>query len=421
MQELPRVLGLRQTTAIVVGAVIGVGIFFTPSQVARFAGSETLALVCWTLGGVLALTGGMVFAELGRRFPHAGGQYKVVHAAWGPFAGFVYVACLLTAIQAGAAAIIARIAARNLVVTLGTGNADVLAVAMVVAVIGVNLLGVRQGAGVQVATVLAKLAVLAGIAVAAVAWAPEVPAPAAAPPTGMGWLAGLIPAMFSYGGWQHALWMAGEVKDPARTLPRAIGLGMSVVVAAYLSAVWAYFALLGYDGVVASKTLAADAVAAVFPGLGGRFVAGAVAVSAFGVLNAQFLAGPRQTWAIARDGLFPAALGWLHPTRATPMAAIAALGVCTGVVLTLGDDIGKVIAWTVVIDSVFFGLTALALLRFQKGAWDRYSVAAITFAGLEVVGIAGALTQPDVRAAAVTGLVWVGVVALAYAVVRRWR
>ena len=170
MNELPRVLGLRQTTAIVIGAVIGVGIFFTPSQVARYAGSEGRALLCWTLGGVLAMTGGMVFAELGRRFPQAGGQYRVIQAAWGPFAGFVYVTCLLTAIQAGAAAIIARIAARNLVVVLGGGNPDVLAFALVAAVIGINLLGVRQGAGVQVVTVLAKLAVLAGISLAALAW-----------------------------------------------------------------------------------------------------------------------------------------------------------------------------------------------------------------------------------------------------------
>jgi APA family basic amino acid/polyamine antiporter len=416
---LPRVLGLPHTVVIVIGAVIGVGIFFTPSQVARLSGSADNALWMWALGGVLAVTGGVTFGELGRRFPQAGGQYCVIAQAWGPFAGFVYVSCLLTAIQAGAAAIIARIAAQNLVTALGIGEAAWLAPALIGAVMLTNMAGVRQGVGVQFGTVAAKLAVLAGIVCAAVVAAPPAVVSSAAPTvTGLAVFAGVLPAMFSYGGWQHALWMAGEVRDPERTLPRGIAIGVAVVLVTYLSAAWAYFALLGYDGVVSSKALAADAVAVVLPGTGARLVAGAVAVSAFGVLNAQFLAGPRQVWAIARDGLFPSVLGWLHPTRTTPVVAILALGASALTVLFAAGDIGSLIAWTVVIDTLFFALAAAALLRFQAGRFDWTSLAAALFILLEGVALTGAISQPEVRGAALTGVVWVAAVAGVYAVRR---
>jgi APA family basic amino acid/polyamine antiporter len=159
-------------------------------------------------------------------------------------------------------------------------------------------------------------------------------------------------------------------------------------------------------------------VAVVLPGTGARLVAGAVAVSAFGVLNAQFLAGPRQVWAIARDGLFPSVLGWLHPTRTTPVVAILALGASALTVLFAAGDIGSLIAWTVVIDTLFFALAAAALLRFQAGRFDWTSLAAALFILLEGVALTGAISQPEVRGAALTGVVWVAAVAGVYAVRR---
>lgn len=427
----PRVLGLGQTTAIVIGAVIGVGIFFTPSQVARIAGSPDRALLLWGVAGLSAACGGLAFGELGRRFPHAGGQYRVVRETWGPFAGFLYVFCLLTAIQSGAAAIIASVAVRNLGVALGVTVPEGVqlfgALALIGMVTATNIVGVKQSAGLQVFTVAAKLATLAVIVLLGATAAPAAP-PSAAPPTpatGLALAAGLLPAFFSYGGWQHALWMAGEVRDAERNVPRAILGGVAVVVLAYVGAAWAYFALLGFEGVVGAKALAAEAVGVVYPGVGPRVVAAMVALSALGVLNAQFLAGPRQVWALARDGLGVSALGALHPTRNTPWVAVLTLAGCATAALVLAgtDGIGRLTAWTVVVDSCFFALTALALLRLQAAErrFTAVSLAAAAFVLLEFSAMAGALADEKVRGAALSGLTWIGVAALLYLVLGRRR
>lgn len=426
-----RVLGLGQLVAIVIGAVIGVGIFFTPAQVARIAGSQEVALGLWALGGFAAAMGGIAFAELGRRFPHAGGQYRVVRAGWGPFPAYVYVVCLLTAIQSGAAAAIAQAAARNLAVAAGvqaTPDGTVaVALALIAGVVVTNVLGVRQGTAVQVFTVAAKLTTL-GFIVALAAGSPTQAAPPAAPApaAGLSLLAGLIPAMFSYGGWQHALWMAGEVKDPERALPRGIGIGVAVVVVAYLSATWAYFRLLGYDGVVNAGALAAEAVGVVLPGLGERVVAAAVAVSAYGVLNAQFLAGPRQVWALARDGLFFQALGHLHPVRGTPHLAILALGGCATVATLVPrlaglDGLGALTAWTVVVDTLFFVLTAAVLIKLQaeERRFTPSALAAALFIATMGIALVGAMADQTVRLAALSGVVWVSIVSGSYFAFRR--
>src|SRR5262249_17847784 len=141
--------------------------------------------------------------------------------------------------------------------------------------------------------------------------------------------------LFAYGGGQQALWVAGEMQEARSTLPKAIVLGVGIVIVAYLAANWAYFQLLGFGGVRGAKALAADAFSIASPGLGRRIAAGAVALSAFGVLNAQFLTGPRLTWAMARDGKFFPVFARLHPRFATPVAAILLLGVLSSA-LTLG-------------------------------------------------------------------------------------
>ncbi|MFZ5476487.1 MAG: APC family permease, partial [Myxococcota bacterium] len=263
-----RELGLGDTTAVVIGAIVGVGIFFTPAQVARLAGSEEVALGLWALGGVVAALGAWTFAELGRRYPRAGGQYDVLRDAWGPLPGFLYVFCNLTAIQAGSIAIIAWYCAQNFAdafgATLSPGVNLVAAVVLVAGLTAANVVGVRAGAWVQNVTVVSKLLTLVAVVGLAVVAAPAAPAPAApvAGERGIALLAGLLPAMFAYGGWQQALWVGGEVKDPERTLPRAILGGVAVVVVVYLGAAWAYFRLLGFEGVAGAGGLAFEAVGA---------------------------------------------------------------------------------------------------------------------------------------------------------------
>lgn len=419
---LRRELGLFDTTSVVIGAIIGVGIFFTPRDVAVIAGSIPVALGLWVLGGVIAALGAITFAELGRRYPRAGGQYDILRDAWGSLVGFLYVFCNLTAIQAGSCAVIAVICAENLSRAAGVVDpprAQVLigAVLLILGLSAANAVGVRQGARIQNVTTLAKLVTL-GAVIGLAALGPEVAvaAPPAPASPGAGLLAGLLPAMFAYGGWQQALWMGGEVRDPDRHLPRGILLGVAVVILVYVGSAWAWFDLLGYDGVVASEALAFDAGRAVLGPVGGQVVAGAVAVSAFGVLNAQFLTGPRLVWALAEDGRFFPVFARVHPTFATPVPAILLLGGLSLAAL-FAAGVGQLTAWVVVVDALFFALTGLALVRFQ--ARDRAlrvsAVAALGFAALELAAIVGAVASPDVRAAAWAGFAWVGGAALVWA------
>lgn len=430
-RSLRRVLGLGDATCVVVGAIIGVGIFFTPRDVAGISGSVGAAMAAWCVGGVVALLGAITFAELGRLRPVAGGQYHVLCDAFGRPAAFLFVFCNLTAVQAGGVAIIAIVCAQNLGVALhgaAPGEPWILGMATLLTwvLVGVNVIGVRSGAGLQNTTVVLKLLAIAAVVAIAAAITPgAVPAdrtPIAHPITFASLFAGVTLTLFAYGGWQQVLWVAGEVRNADRVVPRAILLGVVIVVAVYLAVNWAYFRLLGLRGVREAQALAAEAISVWSPGLGRRLAAVAVAVSAFGVLNAQFLTGPRLTWAMARDGAFFTPFARLNARFATPAAAILLLGLLA-TALTLGLGLARTDLLTtgvVVVDAAFFALTGLALpilLRRDRGlargvAWR--SAAAIAFAVLELLAIAGSVLQKDVRIVALTGLGWIAAAALTW-------
>jgi amino acid transporter len=241
--------------------------------------------------------------------------------------------------------------------------------------------------------------------------------------------AGVTLTLFAYGGWQQALWMAGEMVEAPRTVSRAILFGVGIVVVAYLAANWAYLDLLGFDGVRHATALAADAFSVASPGLGRRLAAGAVALSSFGVLNAQLLAGPRLTWAMARDGRFFGPFARLHPRRATPVAAIVLLA-ALATVLALGLGLERTDMLTtgvVVVDATFFALTGLALpvLRRRAGAHRRrpgwIDGAAVAFATLELLAIVGSLLQANVRLVAWSGIGWIAAAAITWWVFFRRR
>lgn len=424
MKELRRTLGPWDATAVVMGTVIGVGIFFTPSLVARSAGSAPAALGLWALGGLVAILGALTLARLGREYRDTGAHYSILRDAWGPLAGTLFVGCQLTAIQPGALAVIAHVCATNLlraagVESAGAGTVTTLAVALILGLCGANLVGVRLGSRIQNLTVLAKLGTLATVLLAAALVTPAPVAPAPIPPSTL--LAGLLPAMFAYSGWQQVTWMAGEVAEPERVLPRAILVGVGLVVVLYLAAVGAWFAVLGFEGVAASTSLAYDAGAALAGPVGGRVAAGAVGVSAFGVLNALFLTAPRLGYALATDGRAPAVLGRAHPRFGTPWAAILLLGgVATLLLVGVGRaGIGELLAWQVVVNALFFSLTGLALVKRVRGRWEPVGWAALGFATAELLAVVAALWDPAVRAAAGSGLLWVGVIAALAAMRRR--
>jgi APA family basic amino acid/polyamine antiporter len=431
------VLGPLDATCIVIGAVIGVGIFFTPSRVAQLAGSGRLALLAWAIGGGIALLGALTYAELGGMYPRSGAQYEALRDAYGPFPAFLFVFCNSTAIQAGSTAIIALICTENLGVALrgGVPQRPLLTVISAILIVGLmtaNVVGVRWGSAVQNITVFAKVATLLLVTVLA-AFAqpigPNAPAvPAAGPLAGwsvMGALcAALVPMLFSFGGWQHALWIAGEIRRPQRNIPLAIIGGMLVVVVVYLLINWAYLRLLGYEGVAASQTLAADAVAAVWPGAGGRIIAAAVTLSALGVLNAQLLSGPRLVFGMAADGRFFGIFGQVNGRFGTPAPAILLIGGMALVLLFAAgrNAVDKLLNGVVSVDSIFFVLTGFAVLvlRWRQPTTMRsvrvpgYPVVPLLFVLGEIGIIMGSYWDPAVRAAAIIGVGWIIVATACY-------
>ncbi|HUK63649.1 MAG TPA: APC family permease, partial [Dongiaceae bacterium] len=345
----------------------------------------------------------------------------------------LFVFCNLTAVQAGGVAIIAIISAQNLGVALHGHDPSspwVLSIAtlMTWTLVAVNYVGVRAGARLQDATVIVKLVVLGALVAVALVIHPGAapaghrPLATAAPITFSALFAGVTLTLFAYGGWQQVLWVAGEVVDARRNVPLAILAGVGIVIVAYLTANWAYLELLGFDGLRSAKSIAAEAFSAVSPVLGRRIAAGAVALSAFGVLNAQFLAGPRLTWAMARDGQFFARFARVHPRFGTPGAAILLLGALASA-LTLGlglDRTDLLTTGVVVVDASFFALTGLALpiLRRSTPRAERgprwIAGAAIAFAILELLAIVGSVLVKDVRVVALTALAWIGAAAVTW-------
>lgn len=431
--DLRRELSGLDATAVVIGAIIGVGIFFTPSRVAALAGSAELSLWTWAIGGLIALLGALTIAELGALVPRAGGQYEILRDAYGPATGFVYVVCNATAIQAGSIGVIALVCVDNLAVLL---RGEVLApwatigcaIGLTIGIALANAAGVRWGARIQNITVIAKLATLLTVTLVALLAPAGEPLTASTSEPTLGPVAAiaaaLVPVLFAFGGWQQVLWIGGEIRRPERNLPLAILAGVGVVVAVYLAVNWAYLHLLGHAGVAGSSTLAADAVASVFPESGRRAVALAVAVSALGVLNAQLLTGPRLLYALARDGRFFSSLGRIHATRGTPVPAIALLVGMAVVLLVLAGQAGidRLLTGVVLVDALFFALTGLAslVLARRRPHRDRpvrmpgFPVVPLLF-GLAELGVAvGAWLVPAVRGAAIIGVGWIAACLLIY-------
>lgn len=429
-EPLRRELSTVDATAVVIGAIIGVGIFFTPSRVAELAGSTALGLLTWAIGGVIALLGALTFAELGAMVPRAGGQYELLRDAYGPATGFVYVVCNATATQAGAIGVIALVAVDNLAVlltgaVLGPALTLACAIGLTVGIALANAAGVRWGARIQNFTVVAKLATLLTVTAVALLARPDaselvtVVAEARAPLHPVAAIAAaLVPALFTFGGWQQVLWMGGEVRQPERSMPISILVGVTIVVTVYLLANWAYFALLGHAGVAGSETLAADALAVVFGMPGRRAVAAAVAISALGVLNAQLLTGPRLLYALARDGRLWPVLGRVHAGTGAPTPAILVLAAAAIVLLLAAgkNGVDRLLTGVVLVDAVFFALTGLASLVLARRhphasrpvRMPGFPLVPALFGLAEIGVVIGAWLDPEVRGAAAIGAIWIG-------------
>jgi len=372
-----RRLGLFSGTMAVVGGIIGSGIFLNPAIVAQRTRSASLTLVVWVAGGVIALLGAFCYGELGRRAPRAGGGYVYLRDAFGALPAFLYGWALLLVIATGACAAVAVTFARYAVALAGLPEASAvpIAIAAIALLSAVNYLGVGFGAVTQNIFTLLKLTALAALIAVGLTLAFDAPGPLTtllpAPPSGralpLAVGAALVPILFAYGGWQQTNFIAEEIRDAERTLPRALLAGTAIVVAVYVLANLAYLRVLGVAGLAASQAPAADVMTRTVGPWGRRVISAGIACSTFGFLNLVILVTPRVYQAMAADGAFLPALARLHPRYRTPGTAILAQG-AWAIVLTLTGTYGQLLDYVVFGDWIFFGLTAATLFVYRRRA-----------------------------------------------------
>jgi APA family basic amino acid/polyamine antiporter len=361
---------------VVIGAIIGSGIFINPRLVAQSLDSTWLVLAAWSVGGLVALCGAFAYAELGARFPRAGGQYVYLKDAWHPLAGFLYVWALLLMIETGAMAAVAIIFAEYLLRFLGRDTALTLplAVAALVIVSAINYVGAKPGSRVLNVFVVLKVAALAALIgigllmpTEATGWLSDTRGGGMGTGTVVAFGAALIPILFAYGGWQNANYIAEEIENPERNLPRSLIAGVIVVALVYVLVNVAYLRLLGLEGLAATATPAADAAARALGTAGDKFISAAIAISTFGFLDVAILAPTRVYYAAAADGYLPSSLARLHPRFGTPTLAILVQAVWA-IVLVLTGTYGDLLNSVVFADWIFFGATVAALFVWRRRA-----------------------------------------------------
>ncbi len=367
-----RALGPFDATMLVIGAIIGAGIFINPYIVAQRLDSGFLVLAAWVAGGAIAIAGAFAFAELGSLFPQAGGHYAYLRDAYHPFAGFLYGWALLLMIECGAIAAVAITFAQYALRFVGRAGAATspLAILAIVIVAAVNYLGVKPGSRLLNVFVILKTAALvlliaAGLVMPGAEDAATEVTRQDSPPLMIAFGAALIAIMFSYGGWQNLNYVAEEIRNPKRTLPLAVIAGTTVVVIVYVLVNFVYLKAIGHSGLANTMTPAADTVNALLGDAGDRLIALTIAISTFGFLDLTMLAPTRVYYAMAADGLFFPSVARLHPKYQTPSLAIV---IQTGwaILLLLTGGYAQLVDYVVFADWIFFGLAAASLFVFRR-------------------------------------------------------
>ena len=370
MTGLARRLGAFDATMIVMGGIVGAGIFMNPAVVARQVASPIAMLGAWAFGGLIALAGAFVYAELAQRRPEVGGQYAYIRDAFHPMAAFLYGWTLLLVIQTGGMAAVSMTFANYFGELTGLSvDRTVIAVATLALLTVINCLGVRSGANVQNTFMVLKLAAIVMLVVLgwrAVGGAATTPAATEAPVQHAGFLAAMVPVLFAYGGWQTASFISGEMKNPERDLPRGLLFGVLGVVALYLAVnVVCIFALVPQQ-LAATSTPASEVMRRALGERGAQLIAAGIAFSTVGFLSQSMLTAPRVYYAMARDGAFFSTVGTVNAKTQAPVVAIALQGVWAIVIVLAFGLYEQVLNYVVALDALFFGLTGAALLVFRK-------------------------------------------------------
>jgi APA family basic amino acid/polyamine antiporter len=371
---LSRRLTLFDATMLVMGGIIGAGIFVSPSDVARQVHTPLLILGAWLVGGAIALAGAFVYAELAARRPEVGGQYAYLRDAYHPTVAFLYGWSLLLVIQSGGMAAVAITFARYFSELTGAplpeGALAALALALLTAV---NCLGVRAGSNVQSALMILKIAAIAALVFCGWWFSTGANGFAGAPAlreplsfdllTAMG--AALAPVMFAYGGWQTTSFVAGEMRDPQRDLARGLLLGVAGVVLLYTAVSFVCVYVLGAEGLAQTTTPASAVMRRVLGERGATLIALGITVSTLGFLSQSLLTTPRVYFAMADDGLFFRRIARVNARTRVPVFAIALQG-AAAIVIALSGRYGQILNYVVSVDFIWFGLTGLSLFIFRR-------------------------------------------------------
>lgn len=398
MAKLAKELTLYGLIMVAIGSCIGSGIFVTPSQIVGLVPSVPLIILIWAIGGVIAMTGALTFGELGGLFPRAGGIYVFLKEAYGDWMGFLYGWAYLLIITSGSIAVLALAFSYYLsfFIPIDATGKIIVSILAICIVTTLNVLRAKFGemfsnvfTGLKILGILIIIGVGLFFGNADLSFRTGMSASSNISLANFG--VALTGVLFSYGGWQHASFLAGETKNPSRNVPIAMITGAVIVTVIYLLVNVSYMLLLPIDKIATSQKVAAEAVSTIIP-FGGMLVAAIIAVSTFGTIGIYTLSTPRIYYAMAEDGLFFKSIAKVHPKYQTPINAIIVQSVWSIVLLLFWGTFEDLITYTVSVEWIFFALAAIGIFIFRKKMKDTerpykafgYPVTPLIFIGITI-------------------------------------
>ncbi|PYS90872.1 MAG: amino acid transporter [Acidobacteria bacterium] len=390
--HLARQLGLFDATMIVMGGIIGAGIFVNSYDVAQQVHTPVLILGAWLAGGMIALAGAFIYAELAARLPGTGGQYVYLREAFHPSVAFIYGWALLLVTQTGGMAAVAIIFARHFRELTHVPLSDSVVAGLALALLTIiNCFGVRAGSNVQSGLMVIKILTIVLLIICGLLFvrqsAPLLQPALDRPPslsllTAMG--AALTPVMFAYGGWQTASFVAGEMRNPRRDLARGLLIGVCGVIALYVGVSFVCVRALSANGLAQTPTPASAVMRLAWGERGAAIIACGIAISTLGFLSQGMLTAPRVYFAMAADKLFFKSVARLSRSTHVPFVAIALQGACA-IIIAFSGRYDQILHYVVSVDFIWFGLTGVALFVFRRRASASASSAS-SEAGFEFAG-----------------------------------
>ena len=387
-RELARDLGASHASAVVVGTIVGSGIFLVPAEMMQAAGSAKLVYLAWVVGGLLSFFGALTYAELGAMKPQAGGEYVYVRDAYGPLSGFLYawtwfviakpasIATVVTGLVRilGTFSVFSFFSANIIAAPFAVTWGQVVAIAAAILISMLNYIGVKKAGEFQLVFTLLKIAIIVGIVVVCFGggsavgggWANFAGSFSGAKGSVAGFMAALVAALWAYDGWNDLNMVAGEVKQPERNIPIALIAGVATVGLLYVLVNAAVQYVLPADAIAVSERPASDAVAHVLGRMGASIVSAGMAISMLVTLNGTIMSGARVPFAVARDGYFFPALAEVHPRFRTPSVAIVVQAILSIALLLLGANFRQLFSLAIFAEWLFYMIAGSTVFVFRS-------------------------------------------------------